>query len=154
MNGNNIFIILSTALFLAIDYYIFHNVSEMQKDEYPCNCAKTSHLKNISKIIIIMSALQLINLIISFTLTISKQVLMIIKVFSIVSLIIIGAELYYIYNMLSYLNNLNTVNCTCVDKNFTNVMYYYAWTKLVTFILMIILSILAFGLTTMQKRGN
>ena len=138
---------------LFIDYYIFNNVMAMQKEGYQCKCAKTWHLKNISQVIIANIAIQLINAIAAFILMShpsSSKGFMI----GLVGIIGLGIQIYYLYLMISYINQLKNTNCACVEDKFTNIMSYYAWAKVYFFMVVILAGIMfAVGISMMKMKS-
>ena len=56
----NVLSAITSIIILLIDLYIFRNTQEIQKPEYACKCAKTSHVKKISQNIIIIIGLNLL----------------------------------------------------------------------------------------------
>ena len=150
MNVNQIII---TIIVLLIDIYIFSNTQEIQKPEYTCTCAKTSHVKKISQNIIIIIGLNLLVMIGMFLLSTNYH-----PVFSplvmLASLIGAGAQIHYIYLMITYINELKKTDCKCVDQNFMNTIYYYAWTRAFLLVLGVIILIGFFVMALFYKNKS
>jgi len=123
----------------------------MQKEGYQCKCAKTWQLKNISQVIIANIAIQLVNAITAFFLIGTNQASMAFKMLALVSVFGFGFQIYYLYLMISYINQLKNTNCSCVDDKFTRVMTYYAWTKVTFFAVMILGGVILAAALSMMK---
>ncbi len=136
----NVLSAITSIIVLLIDLYIFHNTQEIQKPDYACTCAKTSHVKKISQNIIIIIGLNLLVMVGMLLLSTEYH-----PVFSpllvLVSLVGIGAQIHYIYLMITYLNELKKTDCKCVDQNFMNTIYYYAWTRVFLLALSVVILI-------------
>jgi chromate transport protein ChrA len=123
---------------LMIDVYIFHSMQTIKSDNYECKCAQTSHVSKISQTIIIIIGLQLLMSIISFILMTGTFVPSIMGLVSLIMIVVTGMQIYYIYLMITYLRDLKKNNCTCVNTNVTDVLFYYAWARVALLVLGVI----------------
>jgi hypothetical protein len=135
MNSNKIPSIIMMIIILMIDVYIFQSMQEISKDNYECKCAQTYHVSKISQTIIIIIGLQLLISIITFILMSGTFIPLIIGLFSLSMLVVTGMQIYYIYLMITYLSDLKKNNCTCVNTNVTDVLFYYAWARVALLVL-------------------
>jgi hypothetical protein len=138
MNYNRIPSIIMMIIILMIDVYIFQSMQEISKDNYQCKCAQTTHVSKISHTIITIIGLQLLVSIITFILMSGTFIPSIIGLLSLSMVVIAGIQIYYIYLMITYLSDLKKNNCTCVNKNVTDVLFYYAWARVAALILAVI----------------
>lgn len=130
MNSNRITYMIVPIIMLMIDVYIFHSMQEIKQDNYQCKCAQTSHVSKISQTIIIIIGLQLLTSIITFVLMMGTFIPSIMGLLSLIMIVVTGMQIYYIYLMITYLSDLKKNNCTCVNTNVTDVLFYYAWTRI------------------------
>jgi hypothetical protein len=138
MNSNKIPSIIMMIIILMIDVYIFQSMQEIAKDNYECKCAQTYHVTKISQTIIIIIGLQLLLSIITFLLMTGTFVQSIMGLLSLLMIVVTGMQIYYIYLMITYLSDLKKNNCTCVNKNVTDVLFYYAWARILTLVIGVI----------------
>lgn len=138
MNSNKIPSIIMMIIILMIDVYIFQSMQEIKQDNYQCKCAQTFHVSKISETIMIIIGLQLLISIITFILMSGTFIPLIIGLLSLSMVVIAGMQIYYIYLMITYLRDLKKNNCMCVNKNVTDVLFYYAWARIAALILGVI----------------
>lgn len=122
--------IIMMVVILAIDVYIFLSMQDINKDTYQCKCAQTSHVKKISDAIIVIIGMQLLVSLMTFV-VISGKKHPIIRLFTILPVLVsLLVKMYYIYLMFTYLDDLKTNKCMCVDKKVTDTVFYYSWARL------------------------
>jgi uncharacterized protein YneF (UPF0154 family) len=121
-----------------IDVYIFQNMQTIKADNYECKCAQTYHVTKISQTIMIIIGLQLLISIITFVLMSGTFIPSIMGLLSLSMIVIAGMQIYYIYLMITYLKDLKKNNCTCVNKNITDVLFYYAWARVAALVIGVI----------------
>jgi hypothetical protein len=150
----NIIPSITSIISFLIDLYILRNTQEILKPEYKCTCAKTSHVKLISQSIMIIIGLNFIVLTSMFLLSSTYH-----KIFHplliFLSFIGICVQVYYIYLMITYVNELKKNNCDCVNPTFVNTVYYYSWTRLILAvggIIMMLLLLLVFKSNFMSTK--
>jgi hypothetical protein len=143
MNSNRIPSIIMMIIILMIDVYIFQSMQEIKQDNYECKCAQTYHVRKISETIIIIIGLQLLISIITFILMTGTFIPSVIALLSLSMMVVAGMQIYYIYLMITYLSELKKNNCMCVNKNVTDVLFYYAWARIATLVLGVITFIMA-----------
>ena len=117
-------------IILIIDVYIFRHVQTIKRDDYQCKCGKTWQVNKISDMIIAIISISLVNLIIQLFLSSYPGNRMIISLMTLVSFVSFGIQIYYIYLMISYLNDLKKTNCKCVDTTLVDTMFYYSYGKI------------------------
>ena len=153
----NLFTVLISIIILLIDIYIFRNTQEIQKPGYACQCGNTYQIKRISQTILTIIGLNLLLLITLFIINIlmSKQLYQSIKMISILVMFIssfnICIQAYYLYLMITYVNDLDNQGCTCVNPNFVSTVRYYSWTRLSIAILSIIGVIIMIAVMSRNK---
>ncbi len=125
-------------IILMIDVYIFQSMQEIKQDNYECKCAQTYHVRKISETIIIIIGLQLLISIITFILMTGTFIPSVIALLSLSMMVVAGMQIYYIYLMITYLSELKKNNCMCVNKNVTDVLFYYAWARIASLVLGVI----------------
>ena len=138
MNSNKIPSIIMMIIILMIDVYIFQSMQEIKQDNYQCKCAQTYHVSKISETIIIIIGLQLLLSIITFILMVETFIPSIMGLLSLLMIVVTGMQIYYIYLMITYLSDLKKNNCTCVNKNVTDVLFYYAWARVALLVIGVI----------------
>jgi hypothetical protein len=138
MNSSRIPSMIMMIIILMIDVYIFQSMQEIKQDNYQCKCAQTTHVSKISETIMIIIGLQLLVSIITFILMSGTFIPSIIGLLSLSMIVIAGMQIYYIYLMITYLSDLKKNNCTCVNTNVTDVLFYYAWARVAALILGVI----------------
>lgn len=125
-------------IILMVDVYIFQSMQEIKQDNYQCKCAQTYHVRKISETIMIIIGLQLLMAIIPFILMTGIFTQAMIGLLSLTMLVVSGMQIYYIYLMITYLSELKKNNCVCVNKNVTDVLFYYAWARIAVLVLGVI----------------
>ncbi len=135
MNSSRIPSIIMAIIILMIDVYIFQSMQEIKQSNYQCKCAQTYHVSKISESILIIIGLQLLTSIITFVLMSGTFAPSVIALLSLIMLAAAGMQIYYIYLMITYLSDLKKNNCTCVNKNLTDVLFYYAWARIAALVL-------------------
>jgi hypothetical protein len=146
--------LIATIISLMIDVYIFRSMQDIKKDDYECKCAKTEHVQKISNTIIVIISLQILLSIIS--LLISSELLnsTLISLTIIPILGVVGVQIYYLYLMISYLNDLKKHNCTCVNKTVTDVLFYYAWGRVILLVITFIMVLFAMWLISKMNSSQ
>ena len=145
---------ITSIICFLIDLYILYNTQEILKPEYTCTCAKTYHVKSISQSIMIIIGLNFIVLTSMFLLSSGYN-----KLFHplliLLSFVGICVQVYYLYLMITYINELKKNNCECVDPTFVNTVYYYAWTRIalaVAGFIMVLILLLVFKSNFMSTK--
>jgi hypothetical protein len=154
---NRLPLMIPFIIILMIDVYIFRQLQDIKKDDYPCKCGQTTHVTNISNTIITLISISLIVLIIQLYLTgIDNKTILMAKISGLISLIAFGVQIYYLYIMISYLNKLKDSKCECVDQTLTNTMFYYAYTKIgiMAFSILFLIIIVVFIIPSMTKMAQ
>lgn len=144
----NILAILLSIIYLFIDVYIYRTSQSMLDSNYQCKCGQTWQIKRLTEIIFSIICIQLGVLIISFVMTLigNNTALMIVsKLLGLGMIALLGLQIYYIYLMITYVNDLKQNKCLCVDETFTNTLFYYGWFKIISLVMaIIILTVLIF----------
>ena len=144
----NILAILLSIIYLFIDVYIYRTSQSMLDTNYQCKCGQTWQIKRLTEIIFSIICIQLGVLIISFVMTLigNNTALMIVsKLLGLGMIALLGLQIYYIYLMITYVNDLKQNKCLCVDETFTNTLFYYGWFKIISLVMaIIILTVLIF----------
>jgi len=140
----NILAILLSIIYLFIDVYIYRTSQSMLDSNYQCKCGQTWQIKRLTEIIFTIICIQLGVLIISFVMTLisNNTALMVIsKLLGLAMIGLFGLQIYYIYLMITYINDLKENKCLCVDETFTNTLFYYGWFKIISLVLATLLII-------------
>ena len=138
----NILAILLSIIYLFIDVYIYRTSQSMLDSNYQCKCGQTWQIKRLTEIIFSIICIQLGVLIISFVMTLigNNTALMIVsKLLGLGMIALLGLQIYYIYLMITYVNDLKQNKCLCVDETFTNTLFYYGWFKIISLVMAIII---------------
>ncbi len=130
-------------IFFIINIYVLINVLKMQNTNYQCKCAQKSNLKKISNTLIIIISLQVIMFILALVINVTHMTKKFIKLLSFVLFI---AQLYfifyYLYMVITFIYELDSSNCVCVDPHFKTLLTYYTGFT-VSVILMLIIAMIA-----------
>lgn len=146
----NIVSLILSIIYLFLDVYIYRTSMTMLDDNYACKCGQTWQLKQLSNTIFTIISLQfgLIGIMLILTLLQSMltipnmNVLKIMMVLmGLIGLALMGLQIYYIYLMITYVNDLKKNKCMCVDKNYTDTLFYYGWFKITLTVLLVVLGI-------------
>jgi hypothetical protein len=140
----NIVSLILSIIYLFIDIYIYRTSMSMLDTNYACKCGQTWQLKQLSNTIFTIISLQLGLIVIMLILTLLQSMLTVpnmtfIKVMmllmGLIALALMGLQIYYIYLMLTYVNDLKKNKCVCVDKTYTDTLFYYGWFKIILIVL-------------------
>ncbi len=150
MNGPRIFSLLISIIILFIDVFIFRNTQEIQKPGYTCQCANTYQIKRISQTILTIISLNLlllvgmlmINILTKNNVSFTASIKMFSVIIMIISLCNIFLQAYYLYLMITYVNDLDNNKCSCVDQTFVSTVKYYSWTRLSVAVLSILMVVM------------
>jgi len=122
-------------IILLIDIYIYRNAKEIQQPGYKCQCANTYKINRISSTIITIISLNLFIMLITLLMnTLVKRkpkVMIVLVLFLFIIVALFALQIYYIYLMITYVDDLKEHKCECVDKTFVNTVYYYGWGRLI-----------------------
>ena len=144
---NRLPFLIPLIIILMIDVYIFRKFQDIKQNDYQCKCGQTWHVNNISNTIVTIISINLLVLILQLYLTgIDNKTQKMAMVSASVSIVSFSVQIYYLYLMISYLNNLKENKCECVDTTLTTTMFYYSYTRITlmifgTLLLMIIMLI-------------
>ena len=151
----NFLSIIPGLIMLLIDIYIFRHAKEIQKPGYQCQCGNTYQVNRMSTTIITIISLNLFIMIMSLLMSILVNRTPKLMVFAILVLFVFLAsiifQIYYIYLMITYVDDLKKHKCECVDKTFVDTVYYYGWGRLIIGVLGIVSVIL---LTLLFKKRS
>ena len=162
----NIVSLVLSIIYLFIDIYIYRTSMSMLDTNYACKCGQTWQLKQLSNTIFTIISLQfgligimLILVLLQSMLTIPNMTF--IKIMTVLMVLIgfalIGLQIYYIYLMLTYLNDLKKNKCMCVDKTYTDTLFYYGWFKIalsVLFIVIVIVNVIQMKINPQPTKLN
>lgn len=130
-------------IFFIINIYVLINILKMQTKNYECKCAQKSHLKKISTTLIIIISLQVVMFILALVINVTHMTKKFIRLLSFVLFI---AQLYfifyYIYMIITFIYELDSTNCVCVNPHFKTLLTYYTGFT-VSMILMLIIAMIA-----------
>jgi hypothetical protein len=141
-SSKTLLLLIVPLIVLIIDVYIFRHIQDIKKENYQCKCGQTWQINKISDIIISVISIQLVNLIIQLYLTSQPKISIVISLMALLTLVSFGVQIYYIYLMFSYLNDLKKNDCKCVDKTLVNTLFYYSYFKVIMFIIGLIVGLI------------
>lgn len=131
----NFLSVVPALIILLIDIYIFRNAKDIQKPGYKCQCGNTYQINRMSTVIITIISLNLFMMIMSLLMGILVNRIPKLMMFAILVLCVFIAsivfQIYYIYLMITYVDDLKKDKCECVDKTFVDTLYYYGWGRLI-----------------------
>ena len=147
----NVVSLILSIIYLFIDIYIYKTSMSMLDTNYACKCGQTWQLKQLTNIIFSIISLQfgligimLILVLLQSMLTAPNmtflKVMMVLM--GLIALALMGLQIYYIYLMITYVDDLKKNKCMCVDKTYTDTLFYYGWFKIVLIVLLIFISII------------
>ena len=145
----NVVSLILSIIYLFIDIYIYKTSMSMLDTNYACKCGQTWQLKQLSNTIFTIISLQfgligimLILLLLQSMLTTPNMIFLkvMMVLIGLIALALMGLQIYYIYLMITYINDLKKNKCICVDKNYTDTLFYYGWFKICLIVLFIFLA--------------
>jgi hypothetical protein len=128
-------------IFFVINIYVLMNVLKMQQTNYACKCAQIPNLKKISNTLIIIISLQVIMFILAVVIKTNEAhftrhfIRMLSFILFVVQLYFI---FYYIYMVITFIYNLDSNNCICVNPHFKTFLTYYTGFTVGVILLLII----------------
>jgi hypothetical protein len=143
----NILSVILPLIYLFLDLYIYKTSLSMLDSNYQCKCGQTWQLKQLSDVIFTIISLQVSLIVIALILTslntISNMYVLkgLILFVGLIGLALMGLQIYYIYLMITYVNDLKKNNCLCVDKTYSDTLFYYGWVKIIFTVLLFIMAI-------------
>ena len=145
----NVVSLILSIIYLFIDIYIYKTSMSMLDTNYACKCGQTWQLKQLSNTIFTIISLQfgligimLILLLLQSMLTTPNMIFLkvMMVLIGLIALALMGLQIYYIYLMITYINDLKKNKCICVDKTYTDTLFYYGWFKICLIVLFIFLA--------------